>query len=345
MQLAEALLERNATPDWITRMGIRHLLASRLAQESSVNIEDEMRHKMRMVQSLRGSEIAIKQEKANEQHYEIPTEFFAHHLGKRRKYSSAYYESSDATLDEAEDSMLRLYCQRAGLKDGMTVLDLGCGWGSLTLYVAEHYPSCKIVALSNSWTQREYIETQAKQNGFKNIKVVTGDVAQLKKIEGSGTFDLVFSIEMMEHMKNYSRLLQKVAGWMKKDGKLFVHIFCHSKYIYNFETEGATNWMGRYFFTGGTMGSDDILSYFQDHLKIVDRWRVDGRHYAQTAEHWLQNLDRNIHKIRPILTAAYGPEATKWEAYWRTFYMSVAELFGYNNGQEWHVAHYLMERR
>eukprot|EP00177_Eucheuma_denticulatum_P004089 GFKZ01007403.1.p1 GENE.GFKZ01007403.1~~GFKZ01007403.1.p1 ORF type:complete len:350 (+),score=53.30 GFKZ01007403.1:193-1242(+) len=345
MRVAESLLERNAAPDWLTRIGIRRLLAERLEGEASNNIEEEMRQKMSMIESLRENTIAVEQEKANEQHYELPTDFFLHTLGDRMKYSSCYYESSEASLNTAEESMLRLYCQRAGLKDGMSVLDLGCGWGSLSLYIAENYPGCKVTGLSNSWTQREFIEGRAREKGFKNVRIVTGDITKIERVEGtSGLFDLVFSIEMFEHMKNYGKLLEKVSRWMKKDGLLFVHIFCHIKYIYNFETEGPSNWMGRYFFTGGTMGSDDILSYFQDNLKIVDRWRVDGRHYAQTSEHWLQNFDRNIDKIRPILRATYGNEATKWEAYWRTFYLAVAELFGYNDGQEWHVAHYLFAK-
>eukprot|EP00178_Gracilaria_changii_P010350 TRINITY_DN300_c0_g1_i1.p1 TRINITY_DN300_c0_g1~~TRINITY_DN300_c0_g1_i1.p1 ORF type:complete len:350 (+),score=60.18 TRINITY_DN300_c0_g1_i1:303-1352(+) len=345
MKIAEALMERNAAPDWITRIGIRKLLAERLVEESSATIEEEMRHKMEMVQSLGSNEIAIKQEKANEQHYEVPTELFEYTLGKRMKYSSCYYESADASLNAAEESMLRLYCQRAGLKDGMSVLDLGCGWGSLTLYIAENYPKCKIRGLSNSWTQRKFIEEEARKKGFKNVTITTADISKIDRVEGCSTFDMIFSIEMFEHMKNYGDLLKKMSSWMHKDSKLFIHIFCHIKYIYNFETEGATNWMGRYFFTGGTMASDDVLNYFQDHVKVVERWRVDGRHYAQTSEHWLQNFDRNIEKIRPILRSTYGEEATKWEAYWRTFYLAVAELFGYNNGQEWHVAHYLMAKR
>lgn len=346
MSMADRLLERNAAPDWLTRIGIRKLLGERLVEESSATVEEEMRRKMAMIKCLKDEEIAIEQEKANEQHYELPTEFFLLTLGKRRKYSSCYYESPDASLDAAEESMLRMYCQRAGLKDGMSVLDLGCGWGSLSLYVAENYPNCKVTGLSNSWTQREFIEGEARRNGYKNLSIVTGDITKITRLQGNtSSFDLIMSIEMFEHMKNYGALLNKISKWMKKDGRLFVHIFCHNKYIYNFETEGPSNWMGRYFFTGGTMGSDDILGYFQEDVKLIERWRVDGRHYAQTSEHWLQNFDKNIEEIRGILRSTYGTEATKWEAYWRTFYLAVAELFGYNNGQEWYVAHYLFEKR
>lgn len=344
-KFAEGLLERNVTPDWLTRIGIRQLLTQRLEQESSHNVEEELRHKQQMIKAIRESPIAIHQEKANEQHYELPTEFFLLHLGKRRKYSACYYESADVTLDVAEETMLRLYCQRAQLKDGMTVLDLGCGWGSLTLYIAENYPKCKVVGLSNSWTQRKFIEGQAKEKGFTNVTIVTDDVMEMQRIPGHSTFDVIFSIEMFEHMKNYEALLQKITGWMNSSSRLFVHVFCHMKYIYNFETDGPSNWMGRYFFTGGTMPSNDLFMWFQDDVKVLERWRVDGRHYAQTAEHWLQNFDANVDKIRPILKATYGDQATKWEAYWRTFYMSVAELFGFNQGSEWLVAHYLMAKR
>jgi cyclopropane-fatty-acyl-phospholipid synthase len=341
----ERLLERNLVPDWLLRIGIRRLLAERLAGEAGANVEEDMRRKVAVVRELSEAPIAIEQEKANEQHYELPTEFFLRVLGKRLKYSSAYFESADATLDAAEESMLRLYCQRAGLVDGMSVLDLGCGWGSLTLYIAENYPNCSITGLSNSWTQREHIEGHARERGYKNVNIITADIAKVEKLDkdkAPPTFDRVFSIECFEHMSSYRDLLEKISRWMKPESRLFVHIFCHAQYAYRFETEGASNWMGRYFFTGGTMPSDSLLSWFQAHLQIIDRWRVDGRHYAQTSECWLQNMDANIDEIRPILRSVYGEtDATKWEAYWRTFFMSVAELFGYKRGSEWYVAHYL----
>jgi cyclopropane-fatty-acyl-phospholipid synthase len=347
MEYAERLLERNAVPDWISRIGIRRLLAERIASESSPTIEADMRRKMAVVEELSSSTIAVEQEKANEQHYELPTEFFLKVLGPRLKYSSSYFESPDTTLEAAENVMLRLYCQRAGLADGMCVLDLGCGWGSLTLYIAENYPKCSVTGMSNSWTQREFIEGRAREKGLSNVRVITADIATVKKLDNAPAyFDRIFSVEMFEHMTGYRSLLEKVSGWMKQESLLFVHIFCHAKYAYRFETEGASNWMGKYFFTGGVMPSDDLLHFFQSHLHIVDRWRVDGRHYAQTSECWLQNMDRNIAEIRPILRVTYGfSEAVKWESYWRVFFMSVAELFGYNNGGEWFVAHYLFSPR
>jgi cyclopropane-fatty-acyl-phospholipid synthase len=345
MRAAESLLERNSMPDWLLRIGIRRLLVERLQGEAGPTVEEDMRRKLAIVRELAESDIAIAQEKANEQHYELPTEFFLKVLGPRRKYSSCYFETSDASLASAEDSMLRLYCQRAGLVDGMNVLDLGCGWGSLTLYIAEHYPNCKITGLSNSWTQREFIEGEARTSGYDNVTVVTADVAKVLSV-ASGPFDRIFSIEMFEHMSSYEALLEKVSKWLKPDGRLFVHVFVHAKFAYRFETEGPSNWMGRYFFTGGTMLSDDLLHFFQKDVELIDRWRVDGRHYAQTSEYWLQNMDRNIVAIRPILRATYGvAHAAKWEAYWRTFFISVAELFGCNSGSEWYVSHYLFKPR
>ena len=332
-------------------MGVRHLLKQRLDEERDAGVEREMRRKIERVRKLASAPVAIEQGKVNEQHYELPTDMFLLTLGARRKYSSCYYESPHDTLDTAENSMLRLYCERASLVDGMSVFDLGCGWGSLTLYVLEHFPACKVTSLSNSHSQRRFIESEAERIGAaERLRVITGDV-QAEQIWTSVTecddapFDRIFCIEMFEHMKNYAVLLQRISSVMEDDARLFVHYFCHSKYIYEFETEGATNWMGRHFFTGGTMLSDDALSYFQDHVKVVDRWRVNGCHYAQTSEHWILNFDRNIAKIRPILRSTYGDEAVKWEAYWRTFYLAVAELFGYNGGNEWHVALYLFEKR
>lgn len=343
MRVAETMLERGALPDWLVRAGIRRLLAERLVGEAGADVEDEMRRKVAIVRELSAAPIAVETEKANEQHYELPTEFFLAVLGPRVKYSSAYFESPAATLGDAEESMLRLYCQRAGLEDGMAVLDLGCGWGSLTLYIAEYYPNCRITGLSNSWTQRKHIEGRARERGFRNVNILTADISKVTKLEGApAAFDRVFSVECFEHMSCYRDLMEKVSRWMRPDARLFVHVFCHKKFAYRFETEGPSNWMGRYFFTGGTMPSDDLFSFFQAHLQIVDRWRVDGRHYAQTCECWLQNMDRNIADLRPVLRSVYGAaEATRWEAYWRTFFMSCAELFGYNRGSEWFVSHYL----
>lgn len=344
MSFIEGMLERNIAPDWLVRTGIRHLLRTRIAQESRADVDEEMAHKMSVLRMLGESDIAVHQDKANEQHYEVPSKFFHLHLGKRMKYSSAYFETPTTSLDDAEDAMLKLYCERAGLKDGMSVLDLGCGWGSLTLYIAEHYPQCSITSISNSYSQREFIKSSPFFNRNGKMKIVTGDIKDMPVEDMGGPYDVVFSIEMFEHMRNYSKLMSKIHTVLKPLGSLFVHIFCHARFVYCFETDGPTNWMGRHFFTGGIMPSDDVLSYFQRDLTIVNRWRVNGSHYAQTSELWLQNMDNRINEIRPVLRDAYGKDAVKWEAYWRTFYMAVAELFGYNGGKEWGVAHYLFKK-
>jgi cyclopropane-fatty-acyl-phospholipid synthase len=239
--------------------------------------------------------------------------------------------------------MLALTCSRAGVKDGMDLLDLGCGWGSLTLWMAEHYPKARITAVSNSGPQREHILRQCRKSGFENVQVVTADI---NAFETEQRFDRILSIEMFEHMRNYNILLKKIAAWMKPEARLFVHVFCHRKYSYLFETEGAANWMGQYFFTGGLMPSYDLLLSFQDDLAIEERWRVNGKHYQKTAEHWLSNMDLRRSKILPVLEAAYGTrDAARWFQRWRLFFMACAELWGFRDGEEWLVAHYVFRKQ
>lgn len=360
MQIAETLFKRNAAPDFLVRLGIRYLLSTRLQQESRQNIAQDLSHKLQMlIQLAESSTIAVDTEKANEQHYEVPSEFFKFHLGKRMKYSSCYYESPTSTLDDAEESMLKLYCERAGLKNGMRILDLGCGWGSLSLYISEYYKNCDIISISNSGTQRQYIQKKFKQlsisypSNSNSINVITKDINVISDsdilnlgINKGAPFDIIFSIEMFEHMRNYQNLLFQISNWMNRNSVLFIQYFCHSKYVYTMETEGPSNWLGRHFFTGGTMPSDDTLMFFQQHVLLVNRWRVDGTHYSRTAEDWLKRLDATSDKVFPVLKSTYGvKDAKKWLAYWRTFYMAVAEMFAYRNGSEWYVAHYLFRQR
>ncbi len=342
-----ALCERGWIPDPLARAGMRSLMKARLQTENANGPEGISARTRRMVQALRESPIAIETQAANAQHYEVPAEFFHRHLGPRLKYSSCYYPTGSETLAEAEECMLALYADRARLQDGQRILDLGCGWGSLSLWLAARYPNAQIVGLSNSHGQRQFIEARAAERGLTNLRIVTGNVVEFDF--GTDTppagFDRVVSIEMFEHMKNYGSLLAKVARWLKPEGMLFVHIFAHRTLTYHFEDHGDDDWMTRYFFSGGTMPSEALLLHFQEDLRIRDQWWVDGRHYEKTSNHWLANLDANHAACRMVLAGGYGEaEADVWLQRWRMFYMAVAELFGYDQGREWGVAHYLFQK-
>ena len=328
--------ERGWVPDVLTRVGIRRLSAQRLREEYAGDWYGRFSER---IEGLRVAPIAIEMRAANEQHYELPPAFFERCLGKRLKYSSCFYANGDESLDVAEEAMLTLYNERAELRDGQDILELGCGWGSLTLWMAEHFPNSRITAVSNSAPQREFIEARCRERGFSNVKVITCDVNELKLDPSS--FDRCVSIEMFEHMRNYEILLGRIASWLKPGGKLFVHIFVHREVMYPFETTGDDNWMGRYFFTGGLMPAADTLLYFQRDLRLEQQWRVNGRHYQQTSEHWLANTDAHGNEILAVFKATYGAEhAQVWLQRWRIFYLACAELFGYQNGEQWLVGHY-----
>lgn len=337
-----SLLEKNLIPDSLIRIGIRKLLKQRLRDENKGKPETQKKHLLSLIEELKASPIAIHTQNANEQHYEVPTEFYQYCLGKHLKYSSGYWNPGVKDIDLSEKDMLELTCKRAGLENGQDVLELGCGWGSLSLYMAAKYPKSNFTVVSNSRTQKIYIDEQARLRNIHNLEVVTININDFNLTK---TFDRVVSVEMFEHMRNYKKLMKLVAERLKPDGKLFVHIFTHKEYAYKFEVLDESDWMSKYFFTGGIMPSDDLLLHFNEDLSVEKHWRVNGLHYNKTSEAWLQNMDRHKKEIMPIFENTYGKEqALKWWVYWRIFFMACAELWGFENGEEWMVSHYLFHK-
>ena len=337
------LAESGLLPDQMVRHGIRQLLSRRLAtiaDDSNLEGENKLAE---FADVLRRSPLAVETDAANQQHYEVPAEFFRRVLGPRLKYSCCHFSTDLATLSEAEDLMLYETCRRAEIDRDMRILDLGCGWGSLTLWIAENYRGCRITAVSNSASQREFIEARARAQGLDNVRVVTADMRTFNPGE---QFDRIVSVEMFEHLRNYELLFRRVADWLAHDGKAFVHVFCHRSTPYLFEADGAANWMGRHFFTGGMMPSENLLAEFQDDVKIESQWRVSGLHYWRTCEGWLQNLDRNRADLLRLFERTFSSRKSRVLLQrWRMFFMACAELFRYRDGKEWFVGHYLMGRR
>lgn len=340
MKTALRLVEKGLVPTPFVRKGIRRLLKDRL-DEQRARFADPDPTFDEWLDHMQQSPVALVPEKANEQHYELPPRFFELVLGPRLKYSSAYYDTPTSTLAEAEERMLALTVERAGIRDGMAVLELGCGWGSLTTFMAERFPNSQIVAVSNSSPQRKHIMRRARAAGLKNLEVRTCDMNMFDTEE---KFDRVISVEMFEHMRNWNELLGRIARWLRSDGKLFLHVFAHERFAYPFEVKDESDWMSEYFFTGGMMPSHDLLERLDGPMKEEKRWNVPGTHYGRTSEDWLRNQDHHKAEIMQIFRQTYGADdAGQWFHRWRVFFLACAELFAYSNGTEWIVSHHLLQ--
>ncbi len=335
--------ELGLVPDTVIRAGIRRLLESKRKEIHSGDIEYAANTLNRFVEQMNQSPVALVPDLANEQHYEVPAEFFRQVMGDHLKYSCCYWPSDVGNLSEAEAAALDITVQRANIRDGMAVLDLGCGWGSLSLWIAEHFPNASVTSVSNSTSQRDFIVAQAEARDIRNIEVI---VCDMNDFAIDKTFDRVVSVEMFEHMRNWGALFERVNGWLAPGGKFFMHVFCHCSTPYEFIDKGPTDWMSRYFFSGGMMPSADLPLRFPEHLQIENRWHWNGKHYARTCNTWLEQMDSNRAAIMPVLEDCYGQAyAQLWWQRWRIFFMACAELFDYDDGQEWFVGHYLMTRQ
>jgi cyclopropane-fatty-acyl-phospholipid synthase len=336
-------VERGWAPDFAVRQGIRALVRSRLRELKPNDPAAAGELIERFVAQMDEAPVALVPALANTQHYEVPADFFGLVLGPHRKYSCCLFDREDTTLATAEAEALRVTCERAGLADGQQVLELGCGWGSLSLWMAAHYPRSQITAVSNSHSQRAYIERCAAERGLANLRIVTCD---MNEFDAGQEYDRIVSVEMFEHMRNWRVLFERVANWLRPDGRCFVHVFCHRAVPYAYEDNGPGDWMSRHFFSGGMMPSDELPLRFPDHLQLEARWRWDGRHYERTANAWLANMDQNRAQVWPILERTYGAgEAQRWWSRWRLFFMACAELWGHDEGRQWWVSHYRFKRR
>jgi cyclopropane-fatty-acyl-phospholipid synthase len=335
-------VELGLVPDAVIRAAIRRLCARRLREIDAGDCETGARAAEAFLSAMDASDVAPVPQLANEQHYEVPAEFFAIVLGPHRKYSCAWWPNGTDDLAQAEAQALEATCERADLADAQSILELGCGWGSLTLWMGQRFPGARITAVSNSRSQRDSILAEAERRSLSNVEVITAD---MNGFDTNRRFDRVVSVEMFEHMRNWRVLFDRVHGWLHPGGRFFLHVFCHRSTPYAYVDAGPSDWMSRHFFSGGMMPCDDLALRFQGPLRLRQRWRWSGVHYQRTAEAWLANLDARRAQALPVIAAAYGERhAAQWLQRWRIFFMACAELFGYHEGQEWWVGHYLFER-
>ena len=338
------LCERGFVPDPIARAGMRRLIATRLSSREALDPEWRSQQLHRFITRASAGPVAEHTHDANAQHYELPPAFFEHVLGAHRKYSGCLFEGGIDSLDQAEHAMLALYAERARLHDGQRILDLGCGWGSFALWAARRFPNADIVAVSNANAQREAIAQAAHERGLKNLTVETCDINDFDP--GAAQFDRIVSVEMFEHMRNYRELFARINRWLVDDGRLFVHVFAHKILAYRFQDEGDDDWMARHFFTGGVMPSEHLFARFQDDLQLHNQWWLSGNHYRDTANAWLERMDEAREPIMAIFRDTYGKaDAERWFHRWRMFFMAVSELFGYSDGNEWGISHYVFKSR
>ncbi|MBW9061038.1 class I SAM-dependent methyltransferase [bacterium M00.F.Ca.ET.194.01.1.1] len=328
--------ERAALNDSVTLAGIDMLCARTKRRLAKIPPDAEAAFAADMAKFP----VASHTDEANRQHYEVPAEFFALVLGAQRKYSCCYYPHNQTSLDEAETAALAETVDHAELEDGMDILELGCGWGSLSLYMAARFPNARITSVSNSASQRESILGRARERGLSNLSVVTAD---MNDFATGDHFDRVVSVEMFEHMSNWQVLFERVRAWLKPDGKFFLHVFNHRSRSYRFDHNNPADWIARHFFTGGIMPAFDLPHRFSRVLTVEREWNWPGSHYRRTALAWLENFDREIGHIRPILQRVYGADARLWERRWRLFFLATAGLFGHEDGNVWGVGHYLMK--
>jgi cyclopropane-fatty-acyl-phospholipid synthase len=341
----ESLIERGLLPDALVRRELRDLLRRRLAEERVADAEEALAREERLVAGMRESPVALPAADANAPHWEAPPEFYGLVLGAHRMVSPGLFSEGVTTLDAAESAMLALSCERARLEDGQNVLDLGCGWGALTLWLAERFPKSRIVAVAGSREQRAFVEERAAERGLANVKAVACDLHAFDPATGPA-FDRVVSVGTFERVGNWPELLGRIASWLRPDGRAFIQVRAHRGASYPFVAKDEGSWIARSFFTGGLMPSDHLLLRFPDHLLVEARWRVRGTHAARTAEAWLANLDRNRKAARKLLAKAYGPGVARRKVTeWRNFLMASAELGAYSGGNEWLVSQYRLRRR